>query len=54
MAKKHTIIHKRSAVEGKAPNTGSLSLGELAINTKDGKVWNISQTFNIKFVECLF
>jgi len=30
---------KRSAVPGKVPTTGSLNLGEIAINTYDGKVY---------------
>jgi hypothetical protein len=32
------ILLKRSAVAGKTPDTGSLQLGELAINTYDGKI----------------
>jgi hypothetical protein len=32
------ILLKRSAVAGKTPGTGSLQLGELAINTYDGKI----------------
>ena len=35
----HTIILKRSALPGKSPTTASLELGELAINTYDGKVF---------------
>jgi len=34
-----TIILRRSAVEGKIPTTSSLELGELAINTYDGKLY---------------
>lgn len=34
-----TIKIKRSAVEGKAPNTSVLELGELALNTYDGKLF---------------
>lgn len=34
-----TIILKRSALSGKVPTTASLELGELAINTYDGKVF---------------
>jgi hypothetical protein len=30
---------KRTAVQGKVPNTSSLELGELAINTFDGKIY---------------
>lgn len=34
-----TIILKRSGLAGKVPGTGSLNLGEVAINTFDGKVF---------------
>lgn len=34
-----TIRLKRSAVQGKVPTTGDLNLGELAINTYDGKLY---------------
>ena len=34
-----TILIKRSSVSGKAPTTAQLSLGELALNTYDGKVY---------------
>ena len=34
-----TIKLKRSATEGKAPSTSDLALGELAINTYDGRVF---------------
>ena len=30
---------KRSAVPGRVPTTGSLELGELALNTYDGKLY---------------
>ena len=30
---------KRSALSGKVPGTGSLNLGELAVNTYDGKIY---------------
>jgi hypothetical protein len=33
------IILKRSALQGKVPTTSSLSLGEIAINTYDGKIF---------------
>lgn len=33
------IVLKRSALAGKVPDTGSLNLGEIAINTYDGKVF---------------
>ena len=34
-----TIVLRRSAQPGKIPDTGSLNLGELAINTYDGKLF---------------
>ncbi len=34
-----TIVLKRSALPGKVPDTGSLNLGEIAINTYEGKVY---------------
>ncbi len=34
-----SIVLKRSALSGKVPDTGSLSLGEVAINTYDGRVF---------------
>jgi hypothetical protein len=34
-----TIQLKRSAQSGKVPDTGSLNLGELAVNTYDGKIY---------------
>lgn len=33
------ITHKRSAVADKVPQTTDLALGELAINTRDGKLF---------------
>ena len=33
------ILIKRSSVAGKAPTTAQLSLGELALNTYDGKIF---------------
>ena len=35
----NTVRLKRSAVQGKAPAVGDLSLGELAVNTYDGKLY---------------
>ena len=35
----NTIRIKRSAVAGKVPTTGDLQLGELALNTFDGKLY---------------
>ena len=34
-----SIILKRSAVSGRVPDTGSINLGEIAINTYDGKLY---------------
>ena len=34
-----TVQLKRSALSGKVPDTGSLALGEVAINTYDGKIY---------------
>lgn len=34
-----TVQLKRSALTGKVPDTGSLALGEIAINTYDGKLY---------------
>ena len=41
----NTIKIKRSAVPSKIPTTADLALGELAINTYDGKVY-------LKLVDC--
>jgi len=35
-----TIKVKRSAVQGKAPTTGNLDAGELALNTRDGRLYS--------------
>ena len=35
----NTIVHKRSSTASAVPAAGSLSLGELAVNTTDGKVY---------------
>jgi hypothetical protein len=35
----NTVKLKRSAVAGKVPSTGDLALGELALNTFDGKAY---------------
>ena len=34
-----TVKLKRSAVPGRIPTTGQLELGEVAINTHDGKMY---------------
>jgi len=41
MAKANTIRIKRSSVPGKAPAVADLSLGELALNTFDGKLYTL-------------
>ena len=44
------ITHKQSSVAGKAPTTAQLELGELAINTTDGKLFlkkNVSGTESV-------
>lgn len=33
------IVHKRSDVSGKVPTTSQIALGELAVNTNDGKIY---------------
>ena len=33
------ILHRRSLIAGKVPDTGSLLVGELGINVYDGKVY---------------
>lgn len=46
----NTIKHKQSAVAAKAPVTTDLGLGELAVNTYDGKLYlkkNVSGTETI-------
>jgi len=35
----NTIKIKRSSIAGKIPTTGQLELGELAVNTTDGKLY---------------
>lgn len=34
-----TIKHKKSDVKGISPGTGALELGEIAINTNEGKIF---------------
>lgn len=35
----NTLLHKRSSTAAATPSAGSLTVGELAINTADGKVF---------------
>jgi len=34
-----TVLHKRSATSGAQPSTSDLSLGEIGVNTYDGKLF---------------
>ena len=47
----NTIKIKRSAVQGKAPAVGDLSLGELALNTYDGKLYTLKNSGTSLVVE---
>jgi len=47
-----TIVLKRSALPGKVPDTGSLNLGEIAINTYDGKVY-LKRSGSIESIQTL-
>ena len=47
-----SIILKRSALPGKVPDTGSLNIGEIAVNTYDGKVF-IKRSGNVDSVETI-
>jgi len=46
------IILKRSAVPGRVPDTGSINLGEVAINTYDGKLY-FKKSGSIESVETI-
>ena len=43
----NTIRVKRSSVGGKVPTTSQLSLGELAVNTTDGKLYTRKETSGV-------
>lgn len=47
----NTIKIKRSAVQGKVPVVGDLSLGELALNTYDGKLYTLKNDGSSSVVE---
>ena len=47
----NTIKLKRSAVAGKVPTTGDLDLGELALNTYDGKLYTKKDNGTASVVE---
>ena len=42
---------KRSAVSGKAPTTADLALGEIAINTTDGRVYIKRSVAGVESIE---
>jgi hypothetical protein len=45
-----SIILKRSSLPGKVPNTGTLNIGEIAINTYDGKLF-VKRSGNVDSIE---
>lgn len=47
----NTFRLKRSAVQGKVPTTGDLQLGELALNTYDGKLYTLKDNGSASVVE---
>jgi len=47
-----TIVLKRSALPGKVPDTSSLNLGEIAINTYDGKLF-IKRSGNVDSIQTI-
>jgi len=47
----NTVRLKRSAVQGKAPTTSDLQLGELALNTYDGKLYTKKDDGTASIVE---
>jgi len=47
-----SIILKRSATPGKVPNTSTLNVGEVAINTYDGKLF-IKKSGNVDSIEAI-
>jgi len=47
----NTFKLKRSAVQGKVPTTGDLQLGELALNTYDGKLYTKKDNGTASIVE---
>jgi len=46
----NTIKIKRSSVAGKIPTTGQLELGELAVNTTDGKLYTKKEVSGVASV----
>lgn len=47
----NTFKLKRSAVQGRVPTTGDLQLGELALNTYDGKLYTKKDNGTASIVE---
>jgi hypothetical protein len=47
-----TIVLKRSALPGKVPDTSSLNLGEIAINTYDGKLF-VKRSGNVDSIQTI-
>lgn len=47
----NTFVLKRSAVQGKVPTVGDLQLGELALNTYDGKLYTKKDNGTASVVE---
>jgi hypothetical protein len=47
----NTVKIKRSSVQGKVPTTGDLQLGELAVNTYDGKLYTKKDNGTTTIVE---
>jgi hypothetical protein len=47
----NTIVLRRSAVAGKTPAVGDLQLGELALNTYDGKLYTKKDNGTASIVE---
>jgi hypothetical protein len=47
----NTLKLKRSSVSGKVPTTGDLQLGELALNTFDGKLYTLKNNGTASVVE---
>lgn len=46
----NTIRVKRSSIGGKVPTTSQLSLGELAVNTTDGKLYTRKEVSGVASV----
>lgn len=47
----NTVRLKRSAVQGKTPTTSDLALGELALNTYDGKLYTKKDNGTASIIE---